>query len=122
MSENPSGFTTTASVKGTLRYSSPEMLDLDGHSTTESDIWAYAMLVLHVMTNKIPYAKITSDPKVIMAIMDGSLPSPEDYSELPVTDPLWDIMKECWNKDPTKRPTMVDVLERLRACTTDQTV
>ncbi|KAG8912777.1 hypothetical protein FRC01_004901 [Tulasnella sp. 417] len=109
--ENPSGFTTTASVKGTLRYSSAEMLD--GQSTTRSDVWAFGMLILHVMTSKIPYAEILSDVKVILAIMGGQRPLPENYSDLPSTDPLWDVMGECWCEDPMKRPTMTEVFDKL---------
>ncbi|KAG8912344.1 hypothetical protein FRC01_005145, partial [Tulasnella sp. 417] len=108
VSEHPSGFTTTASVKGTLRYSSPEMLD--GQSTMKSDVWAFGMLILHVMTDKIPYAELLSDAKVIMAIMGGQRPLPENYAGLSPTDPLWDIMRECWDEDPMKRPIMSEVL------------
>ncbi|KIO23170.1 hypothetical protein M407DRAFT_244874 [Tulasnella calospora MUT 4182] len=111
--ESSSGFTTTTSVKGTLRYSSPEMLDVDGKSTTMSDVWAFGMLILHVMTNKPPYIKLLSDPKVIMAIITGQTPLQANYPELPATDPIWGIMKECWNKDPVKRPTMHDVFDKL---------
>ncbi|KAG9012228.1 hypothetical protein FRB90_006774 [Tulasnella sp. 427] len=113
MQENPSGFTTTASVKGTLRYSSPEMLDLDGQSTTASDVWAFGMLVLHVMTRKLPYYHLQSDPKVILAIMSSEKPLREIYPELPSGDPLWRVMDDCWN-DSTRRPTMAEVLAKLK--------
>ncbi|KAG8920481.1 hypothetical protein FRC01_000732 [Tulasnella sp. 417] len=111
--ENTSGFTTTASVKGTLRYSSPDMLDLDGESTPTTDVWAFGMLILHVMTNKLPYVELMSDAKVIMAIMSGQRPFPVNYPELPSTDPLWNVMEECWCEDPTDRPTMTDILDKL---------
>ncbi|KAG8938822.1 Negative regulator of mitotic exit [Tulasnella sp. 424] len=114
--ENPSGFTTTTSVKGTLRYSSPEMLDLDGMSTTSSDVWAFGMLILHVRTNKLPYVTVLSDVKVILAIINGEKPLPENYPELPAADPLWDIMRECWDDDPAKRPGMVDLFDKLQRC------
>ncbi|KAG8912779.1 hypothetical protein FRC01_004903, partial [Tulasnella sp. 417] len=120
--EHTSGFTTTASVKGTLRYSSPEMLDLDGQSTTRSDVWAFGMLILHVMTSKMPYAEVFSDVKVIMAIMGGQRPLPENYPELPPTDPLWDMMRECWYEDPMRRPTMTEVFDKLLRLDDDNSV
>lgn len=120
MQENPSGLTTTASIKGTLRYSSPDMLDLDGKSTTASDVWAFGMLILHVMTKKLPYVTVLSDVKVILAIMNGEKPLPENYPELPAADPLWDVMRECWDDDPTKRPGMVAVFEKLQRCAQTQ--
>ncbi|KAG8942530.1 Negative regulator of mitotic exit [Tulasnella sp. 424] len=76
--------------------------------------------ISNVMTNKLPYAGALSDPKVIMAIMGGKKPPPEHYPELPATDPLWDVMRECWNDDPAKRPGMVDVFDKLRRCTRTQ--
>lgn len=46
--EVPTGLTTTASVRGTLRYQSPEMV-LDGSSPSlSSDVWAWACLALVV--------------------------------------------------------------------------
>ncbi|KAG8972940.1 hypothetical protein FRB90_010075 [Tulasnella sp. 427] len=49
-----------------------------------------------------------------MAIMDGKTPVPEDYPELPAADPLWDIMRQCWTRDPAGRPTMAQTLDKLR--------
>lgn len=65
------------------------------------------------MTNKPPFLGILLEAMVVMAIMNGRPPSMEDYPELPATDPLWDLMRECWNQEPSERPTMVDVLGKV---------
>ncbi|KAG8962650.1 hypothetical protein FRC05_005169 [Tulasnella sp. 425] len=119
--ENPSGFTTTVSVKATLRYSSREMLDQDGKSTTASDVWAFGMLMLHVLTEKMPFITVLSDVKVILAIMNREKPLPKDYPELPAADPLWDVMRECWDDDPIKRPGMVDVFDKVYGTSNNET-
>lgn len=36
-----------------------------------------------------------------------------EYPELPESDSLWDVLDECWNRDPNKRPTMPVVLEKV---------
>lgn len=68
-----------------------------------------------VMTGKIPYVQVLSDPKVMMAIIGGSVPLPEEYPELPAPDPLWEILRECWTGEPTKRPMMTQVLEKVQS-------
>ncbi|KAG8935494.1 hypothetical protein FRC00_010949, partial [Tulasnella sp. 408] len=65
-----------------------------------------------VMTGEIPYVQVLSDPKVIMAIIGGNVPVAEEYPELPAADPLWEILRECWKRDPANRPTMAHVLEK----------
>ncbi|KAG8935492.1 Negative regulator of mitotic exit [Tulasnella sp. 408] len=103
LQDAPSGFTTTASIKGTLRYSAKELLQEDAESTTMSD----------VMTGKLPYANFNSDMGVIKAIWEGVTPAPEDYPELPASEPLWGVMRECWDEDPSKRPVMQDLVKTM---------
>ncbi|KIO29777.1 hypothetical protein M407DRAFT_69993, partial [Tulasnella calospora MUT 4182] len=48
-SEASSGLTTTRSIKGSLRYMSPELLDdKETKHTLESDIWAWACTIFEV--------------------------------------------------------------------------
>ncbi|KAG8916031.1 hypothetical protein FRC01_003420, partial [Tulasnella sp. 417] len=42
----PSGLTTTKTVKGSTRYMSPELLEEGAVHTLSSDIWAFGCLVL----------------------------------------------------------------------------
>lgn len=117
LQDAPSGFTTTASIKGTLRYSAKELLQEDAESTTMSDVYAFGSLILQVMTGKLPYITFNSDMGVIKAIWGGATPSPEDYPELPASDPLWSVMRECWDEDPSQRPTMERLVTKLRRFT-----
>ncbi|KAG8965251.1 hypothetical protein FRC05_003302 [Tulasnella sp. 425] len=110
MMDIPSGFTTTATAKCTVRYSSKELLEEGARNTTMSDVYAFGMLMLHVMTGKAPYFKCCTDPPIIMSIMNGKTPAPADYPELPSTDSYWGVMLRCWNEDPNKRPTMASLL------------
>jgi len=43
----------------------------------------------------------------------GETSSPADYPELPAKDRLWGIFQECWEMDPTMRPTMEEILAKL---------
>ena len=66
-----------------------------------------------VMTGKLPYFSYNSDMGVIKAIWDGVTPAPEDYAELPASDPLWGIMRECWEEDRSMRPTMEQLITKV---------
>lgn len=51
LEENPSGLTTRSAQIGTLRYVSPElMMSNNARHTRESDVWAWACLLLEVRT------------------------------------------------------------------------
>lgn len=66
------------------------------------------------MTGEPPFRNRQLEAMILLAIMTDDIPTPEEYPELPATDPLWDIMRECWKEEPTERPTMVDVLDKVR--------
>lgn len=69
--------------------------------------------IAEIITDKHPFFKISIEAMVTMAIMIGGSPLTEDYPELPATDPLWDIMRECWKEEPTERATIVTVLGKV---------
>lgn len=49
MDNQPSGLTTTTTVKGTTRYLSPELLlDDNAEKTLQSDVWAWGCAVYEV--------------------------------------------------------------------------
>lgn len=48
LQDEPSGLTTTKSIKGSTRYMSPELLDEDASLSLMSDIWAWGCLLFEV--------------------------------------------------------------------------
>ncbi|KAI5121980.1 hypothetical protein M0805_001813 [Coniferiporia weirii] len=77
---------TTGGIGGTIRYTSIELLSpLDQQSdiySNSSDVWAFGMTVLVLLTKKPPYSHIKNDAGVISAIMSGELPRiSEEYSK-----------------------------------------
>ncbi|KIO24171.1 hypothetical protein M407DRAFT_103643 [Tulasnella calospora MUT 4182] len=100
----PSGLTTTKTIKGSTRYMSPELLEEDAVHTLSSDIWAYGCLVLKVMTGSLPYARARSEHQVLLALMKPQQPA--DPSGLGLRDDgLKTLLAKCWNKSPSTRPS-----------------
>ncbi|KAG8946952.1 hypothetical protein FRC04_011247 [Tulasnella sp. 424] len=116
--DGPSGLTTSRAIRGSTRYMAPELiLATDGipRRTLESDVWAWGCLLFEIMTDTLPYASYRADIAVLQAIIRGKLPA--ELPPLPEED-QWDlrswflqlVLPECWNFEPSKRPTMTDTV------------
>ncbi|GET66104.1 kinase-like domain-containing protein [Rhizophagus irregularis DAOM 181602=DAOM 197198] len=99
------------SVYGIIPYMAPEILQRKKY-TICSDIYSFGMIMWELMTGKLPFEDQTIDVGLMSKICyDGLLPpitanAPKGYIEL---------MQECWNSDPIKRPEAANILnERLR--------
>ncbi|KAF8517673.1 kinase-like protein, partial [Hysterangium stoloniferum] len=103
------GLTTSSHVAGSLRWMSRELL-LNERVHKGSDVWAFGMTVIEILTGKLPYSEISLDPAVMHLIMNGQIPSRPDASTASsLTEELWSICTRCWDPDPKKRPAMGDI-------------
>ncbi|KAG8972776.1 hypothetical protein FRC05_009606, partial [Tulasnella sp. 425] len=111
---------TTTDVPGLVYpYTAPELFDprsvgeedsVPRHSC-ESDVYAFGGLILAVMSGKAPFYQIIHKPMIMMKICGGVIPDPKAHEQLKEDDPLWDVMKSCWEFKPSDRPSMPGVLE-----------
>ncbi|KAL5514298.1 hypothetical protein ACEPAG_2386 [Sanghuangporus baumii] len=99
---NFSSSLTGGGLRGTLRFMSKELLratDLSPATySTASDVWAFGMTVLSILTRKVPYHYISNDVQVITAITKGLLPTtPPDIHDWPIKKQiLWKMCAFCW--------------------------
>ncbi|KAF8508158.1 kinase-like domain-containing protein, partial [Gautieria morchelliformis] len=102
------GMSTTADVTGSVRWMSPELLNGDIEIVnTKSDVWAYGMTVLEIVSGHVPYNEVTNDAAVICRITQGHIPSrPRDPG---IADDVWGICQKCWHNEPELRPSMQHV-------------
>ncbi|KAG8920411.1 hypothetical protein FRC01_000761 [Tulasnella sp. 417] len=109
----PTGFTTGNDARGTVRYSSPEVL-LHGTASQSlsDDMWSWGCLVLEALTDKIPFADIQPEPQLILAVVQGQTPGDTNSFSL---DAQWlkDLVSGCWLRRPEQRPTAEDCLRAL---------
>ncbi|KAG9042370.1 hypothetical protein FS837_010952 [Tulasnella sp. UAMH 9824] len=108
-----SGLTTTGNkVGGTAGYQAKELLEENTAPTTAGDLYAFGGLILAAMSGENPFYKKKNDTARIVSICHGQTPSPEDHPGLPETDPLWDLLQECWSESPEARPVIKTVLQK----------
>ncbi|KAG9001984.1 hypothetical protein FRB94_004189 [Tulasnella sp. JGI-2019a] len=99
---------------GTLRWKSPELtLVEEPRKSEKSDIYAFAMTIVEILTGEVPFRQYT-DSGVHMAYGRGWRPPFEPISRNG-TDytPLWELAAACWQTDPIERLTTDEVVKTL---------
>lgn len=99
----------------TLCWTAPELLE-EGHASMASDVWAYGMTVLELFTRAAPFSDCQSSKGVMARIMSGKLPPrpAAEATSFRMEDAWWQICVSCWGADPSSRPSMKDVVERVK--------
>lgn len=92
---------------GTTGWVAPEVLAEEGY-TEKADVYSFAIILWEMLTRQIPYAG-KNTMQVVRSVDRGerlAIPAccPPDYAQL---------INDCWNTDPVKRLSFVEVLARM---------
>ena len=111
---NEAGGITPA--KGTPMYMAPEVFSGKPYDA-KADVYSYGMMLYELISLHLPFhddpelkqASGLNAPYVLFKLVEsGKRPSLKDVS------PEWqDLIVRCWDPDPSERPTMRDVVEKL---------
>jgi serine/threonine protein kinase len=109
-SENPQRtYTLTQNIQGTYLYLSPESVK-DNIISPSLDVWSLGILIIQLITGKIPYGDFQSDFELLTKINKRNL-------EIPQLSPEYSIFNEvidgCLRKNRKKRLTAKDVLDSI---------
>ncbi|KAF9643164.1 kinase-like protein [Thelephora ganbajun] len=100
----------------TIRWSAPERLDVsvqEREPTTMSDIYSLSMVIVELVTGKMPFPEYT-DHNVIVMISEGKRPSKPRHFDAPgMTPMIWKIAQKCWHEKANERPEVDAVLQSL---------
>src|ERR1044072_8033437 len=86
-------------IYGVLPYVAPEVLRGKEY-TQSSDIYGFGIIAYEVCTGLPPYHDIAHDEFLAAKICQGSRPK-SDYK---IPQLISDIVSQCWDADPSKRP------------------
>ncbi len=98
-------------VYGVLPYVAPEVLRGKGY-TKASDIYGFGIITHEVVTGLPPYYDVAHDESLAVRICYGLRPK----SNYKIPQLILDIIQQCWDADPLKRPNadrLYDLLKNL---------
>ncbi|POG59641.1 kinase-like domain-containing protein [Rhizophagus irregularis DAOM 181602=DAOM 197198] len=93
---------------GVLPYVAPEVL-IGKEYTQESNIYGFGIIAYEVCTGLPSYHDIAHDKILAISICNGLRPK-SDYK---IPKLILDIIKQCWDADPSKRPKANELYDSL---------
>ncbi|EXX58921.1 Sps1p [Rhizophagus irregularis DAOM 197198w] len=98
-------------IYGVIPYIAPEIFK-GGKFSKESDIYSLGMIMWELTTGCKPFADVEHNINLIYEIIDGKRP------EITNDTPEWfaNLMKQCWNSVPSKRPTIYEFRVTIGEC------
>src|SRR6266487_813199 len=96
-------------IYGVLPYVDPEILR--GREYTQaSDIYGFGIIAYEVCTGLPPYHDISHEEPLAVRICQGLRPK----SNYKIPQLILDIIKQCWDANPLKRPKAEELKELLK--------
>jgi len=102
--------TNSKALYGYYRWTAPEVV-WSNTFTKESDIFAFGMTMLEIMTGERPFGRTLSDSQVLIGMHGPEKMRPTRPHG--IDDALWTLMTDCWGQEPKDRPDILTVLSRL---------
>ena len=95
-------------IYGVLHYIAPEVLS-GGKFTYESHIYSFGISMWTLSSGVRPFSNVPHDKELALKILNGERPdvtekSPKSYH---------DLMQQCWDNDPSKRPKASKLYETI---------
>jgi len=115
------GFVSTKHFDATLKpaaisFAAPELFDVvdwdrcDMQKKRSIDVYAFGCLYYAIFFDTVPFHGKT-DFEIMRLVKSGKLP---DQLERPkMDDYTWNLLRSCWDLDPSKRPMFEEIVERL---------
>lgn len=108
--ESQSSHAGVGDAAGTLAWMAPELFNRGGKCTEKSDMYSYGMILWELTSGKIPFEDAPNPSVIPTWVQQG------ERERIPSDTPkeMQDLITQCWDKDPIKRPGTGDAITILR--------
>jgi len=102
------GSETQSTFRGTVSWMAPEIICEDCHYSFPVDVYAFAMILYEVLSEKRPFDGIFIC-KLMNDVLNGARP------DIPssILSPYTELIQKCWDQHPQNRPTFTQIVEEL---------
>ncbi|XP_007953975.1 vascular endothelial growth factor receptor 1 [Orycteropus afer afer] len=92
-----------------LKWMAPESI-FDKIYSTKSDVWSYGVLLWEIFSlGGSPYPGVQMDEDFCSRLKEGMRMRAPEYA----TPEIYQIMLDCWHRDPKERPRFAELVEKL---------
>ena len=76
--------------------------------------WLIFSYFEQILTGKVPFYDSHLNDLVMVQIQNCERPERAMYPPTTFTDPMWNLLIDCWDQDPKRRPDMGTVVQHLQ--------
>jgi len=103
-----------------VRWAAPELL-MKHTATTASDVWSFGVVLYEIFEMAKPYYAIQKNAILIEEVCKRGLRL-DRPTRVPITDELYALMRKCFAKNPTDRPTFEFIFKELDKMNTERSL
>ena len=120
---------STMTMTGTPLWMAPEVVGSAGHYDNKCDVYSFGIIMWEVLVEKEPYHDVQNKQSVMLNVFNSpkfrpSIPSVESVMEMHTSEEerksidavfrsFVVLIRQCWNHDPSSRPSFDQVSDRL---------
>lgn len=102
-------YSATYTNVGPLKWMAPEAIS-ENQFSIQSDIYSFGITLWELLTGQDPYPDVDPVNTAMEVLVKERRPQLEHFN---VPPPIKKLLKECWVKDASKRPSVDDVIKVL---------
>ncbi|KAF9781243.1 kinase-like domain-containing protein [Thelephora terrestris] len=103
-------FDASSFSRASINWTAPELLAPDNATSqpsVSSDIYSLGMVIYEVLTGAAPFERRGDIELACKVVLEDERPRrPRDSEKLGFTDEVWEVLQNCWGKEPSTRPSV----------------
>ena len=116
LSRNIDDYYKSENINVPVKWTAPEVFEY-GKFTVKCDVWSLGIVLWELFSyGAIPYPTMSNEKVFEKVKNDYRMPAPDNCP-----NEIYQIMLQCWNNDPQKRPTFQQLYEEIQKLSNNNT-